>query len=259
MDPHNTMDDKAFDLATAMANLYKTMVYYVSLPPRTHQESDTYWDPTIDPDGQSRNRLKEEEAKAYLANISQELEFIEGLTPGKILDVGCGPGWLLSAINPGWDKYGIEPSRIAGTIASAHANIEIGTFENAIIESEAFDLIVMYHVVEHMKNPVNTLKSVRSMLGAKGHMILGTPDFDSGAARRYGTNYRLLHDPTHISLFSNDSMHRLLRDIGFKIQKVEYPFFETSYFTRKPLLNLLSPHGISPPFYGNFMTFYCTV
>jgi SAM-dependent methyltransferase len=253
------MDKNTFNLTRAMATLYKTMDYYVSLPPRAHQEPDTYWSPTTDPDGHSRNRLNEEESRGYLANIRQELKFIEGLKPGKILDIGCGPGWLLSAVDPAWEKYGIEPSRTAGAIAAAHAHIEIGNFEDAVSDNKAFDLIVMYHVIEHMQNPVDALKSVHSMLYPKGHLILGTPDFDSGAARRYEANYRLLHDPTHISLFSNDSMHRLLRDIGFKIEKVEYPFFDTSYFTRKSLLRLLSPHGISPPFYGNFMTFYCTV
>lgn len=251
------MDDKTFNLTAAMANLYKTMDYYVSLPPRALQDSDNYWSQTIDPDGQSRNRLQE--AQAYLANIKEELEFIEGLEPGKILDVGCGPGWLLSAIDPGWDKYGIEPSRKAGAIAASHANIEIGTFEDADVKNKTFDLIVMYHVIEHMKNPVDALRSAQSMLRPEGHMVLGTPDFDSGAARRYGANYRLLHDPTHISLFSNDSMHRLLRDVGFKIDNVAYPFFDTAYFNRRTLLNLLSPSGISPPFYGSFMTFYCTV
>jgi len=260
MDPHNTLktiDDTPFNLPMAMANLYKTMDYFVALPPRTHQEPDTYWDPKVDPDGQSRNRLKE--AQTYVSNIREELKFIGRLTPGKVLDIGCGPGWLLSAIDPAWDKYGVEPSRTAGSITATHANIEIANLEDADIQSKPFDLIVMYHVVEHLQNPVDALKAIRSMILPKGHMILGTPDFDSGAARRYGTNYRLLHDPTHISLFSNDSMHRLLRDIGFKIQKVEYPFFDTSYFTRQTLLNLLSPQGISPPFYGNFMTFYCTV
>ena len=72
-----------------------------------------------------------------------------------------------------------------------------------------------------------------------------------------GNNYRLLNDPTHISLFSNDSMHRFLRDHGFKIDQVEYPFFNTRYFTKNNLNDLFNTSRVSPPFYGNFMTFYC--
>ena len=86
---------------------------------------------------------------------------------------------------------------------------------------------------------------------------MATPDFDSGCARQFGPNYRLLHDPTHISLFSNDSMHRFLRDHGFKIFRADYPFFETRYFTKENLIRLFDTGEVSPPFYGNFMTFYC--
>ena len=95
--------------------------------------------------------------------------------------------------------------------------------------------------------------------GADGVFILGTPNFDSGAARRYGNKFRLLNDPTHISLFSSDSMHRCLRDLGFFIEKVEYPYFDTYWFTKENLLKLLNPNTISPPFYGSNMTFFCKI
>ena len=92
-----------------------------------------------------------------------------------------------------------------------------------------------------------------------GIILLGTPDFDSGCARLFGNNYRLLNDPTHISLFSNDSMHRFLRDHGFTIDYVEYPFFNTRHFTEDNLKALFNTSKVSPPFYGNFMTFYCQI
>ena len=88
-------------------------------------------------------------------------------------------------------------------------------------------------------------------------IFLGTPDFDSGCARLFGAKYRLLHDPTHISLFSNESMFRFLRDNDYKISKVHYPYFETRFFNSDNLLRLLDRNNISPPFYGNFMTFFC--
>ncbi len=115
----------------------------------------------------------------------------------------------------------------------------------------------MHHVIEHMADPVTNLEFGCRILKPGGHLILSTPDFDSGCARRFGANYRLLHDRTHISLFSNDSMHRFLRDYGFQILRADYPFFETRHFTEESLLRLFDPNKISPPFYGNFMTFYC--
>ena len=86
--------------------------------------------------------------------------------------------------------------------------------------------------------------------------LVGTPNFDSAAARRYGNNFRLLHDDTHVSLFTEDSMHRLLRDCGFKIAKVEYPFFETKFFNKADILKVLDTDILSPPMHGSVMTFF---
>ena len=245
-----------FNLAVAMQQLYETGDYFAPLPSRADSNVDTYWTQAVDPDGRARDRFAERES--YLANITTELEYIAALSPGRILDIGCGPGWLLSAIDPGWDLQGIEPSPAAAELAAQHAKIHTGPLEGAPFTSASFDLIVMYHVIEHLDDPVAAINKVYDLLVKGGHLIIGTPDFDSGAARRYGARYRLLAAPTHISLFSNDSMHRLLRDHGFNIRRVDYPYFDTAYFNEENLLRLLDQQGTSPPFYGNFMTFYCT-
>ena len=108
-----------------------------------------------------------------------------------------------------------------------------------------------------MEKPEEEIKNIQRILKPEGILILGTPDFDSGCARLFGENYRLLHDKTHISLFSNDSMQRFLRDNNFGIFRTEYPFFETRFFTKENLMKLFDTIIISPPFYGNFMTFFC--
>ena len=111
-------------------------------------------------------------------------------------------------------------------------------------------------MIEHLEKPERDIKEVRRILKPGGVLILSTPDFDSGCARLFGKNYRLLNDATHISLFSNDSMLRFLRDNGFKIFSADYPFFKTRFFTEENLKKLLDTSQISPPFYGNFMTFF---
>jgi hypothetical protein len=88
-------------------------------------------------------------------------------------------------------------------------------------------------------------------------LIVGTPNFDSACARRFGERYRLLHDQTHISLFSRESLDRFLWDHGFFVERVEFPYFETRYFTTENFERLKDKDGVSPPFYGNIMTFYC--
>jgi SAM-dependent methyltransferase len=216
---------------------------------------DNYWTGITDPDGCQRNQVVER--GQHLGDIKQELEFINSLSPGRLLDIGCGLGFLLSGVNAGWLKMGVEISSFATKHARKWGQIFEGDLECARFPNDHFDLVVMHHVIEHIENPTKIIKEVYRILKCGGSLIVGTPDFDSGCARRFGANYRLLHDQTHISLFSSDSMHRFLRDHHFHIDKVEYPFFETRFFAKEMLLRLFNTDHVSPPFYGNFMTFYC--
>jgi phosphoheptose isomerase len=215
---------------------------------------EAYWGTVVDPDGNVRDRRKEREQ--HLDDIREELAFLNSLPPGRILDVGCGLGFLLSALSPAWDKHGVEISGFAAAHAREWATVHIGTLQDARYPTAFFDVLVMHHVIEHVEDPVPALLEAYRILRPGGVLVLGTPDFDSGCARRFGENYRLLHDPTHVSLFTNDSMHRFLRDHGFVIDRVEYPFFDTRHFTPDNLLRLFDTTKVSPPFYGNFMTFY---
>lgn len=222
-------------------------------PTKPIDYEESYWGTIVDPDGNVRDRLQEQ----YLDDLKQELTFLNNLEPGRILDVGCGLGYLLSALRNEWEKYGVEVSRFAAQHAQVWGNIFVGELHEAHFPDEYFDVVIMHHVIEHMEDPISVILEVRRILKPGGILLLGTPDFDSGCARRFGSNYRLLQDDTHVSLFTNDSMHRFLRDHGFIIDRVEYPFFDTRHFTPENLMRLFDISQISPPFYGNFMTFYC--
>lgn len=230
-------------------------IYFVRRAPATPPNyEETYWGKIEDPDGNRRDRLQEREQ--YLDDMKAELAFLNNLPGGRILDVGCGPGFLLSALDSKWDRYGTEISKFAAEHARPHGRIFYGRLEDAAYPSGHFDAVVFHHVIEHLDDPLRTLREIRRVLRPGGRLVLGTPDFDSGCARLFGPRYRLLHDQTHVSLFSQESTYRLLRDEGFVIEKVDCPYFSTRHFTKENLLRLFDKQGISPPFYGNFMTFY---
>jgi len=231
-------------------------VYFIRLSQtKIPDYEEEYWSTIKDPDGKIRNRTKEQ--KLYLEDINNELNFLNSLPGGKILDAGCGLGFLLSGLDPKWERYGVEVSNFAAKHAKTFGRIFQGELKDAAFSSKHFDAIVFYHVIEHLDDPLKTLREIRRILRPGGWLVLGTPDFDSGCARLFGSQYRLFHDKTHVSLFTCESMHRLLRDEGFVIKEVDYPYFSTRHFTKKNLLRLFDRQGISPPFYGNFMTFYC--
>lgn len=215
----------------------------------------SYWrEEIVDPDGYVRHRFEEREQ--YLVDREDERQWIRSLEPGWVCDVGCGPGWWLADMPRGWRCVGVDPCQTAARLAKENGIIVYPTtLAEACLPKEAFDLVVHYHVIEHVDNPLQELLEVKRILKHQGWLLLGTPDFNSPCAKRFGDNYRMLHDPTHISLFTRESMHRMLRDNGFVVRDVSYPFPDR-YATHETWDRWHETDRVSPPWPGNWMTFY---
>lgn len=210
-----------------------------------------YWGKVKDPDGNLRDMLSEEERKKQIEDMKSIIGKLNGFSGGKILDVGCGPGFLLSAVNSQWDKYGVEISAVALDHAKAFAKVRRGEFPYLNYASDYFDVVVMNHVVEHLTDPVVYVQECYRVLKPEGIFIIATPDFDSGCARWFGKNYRMLCDKGHVSLFTSFSLIKMLEELDFEILEIEYPFFEGRWFTKENLLRMFDRSKVSPPFYGN--------
>jgi len=255
------MSKRFHNLDTKIASLISSKKYFVSIPPaRKVSYEEDYHNIAIDPDGKKRFLLKEK--KFFFKKNKHVINFLKKSKPGKIIDVGCGLGWFLSSINSSWDKYGIDVSEFAVKNASKYCKAEKIDLEKFLITNKyksKFDYVIFSHVIEHLKNPVFVLKNLKKLLKKNGTLLLETPDFDSPAYRLFKNKFRLLNDPTHISLFTLDSMTRALRDNGFVIKKIEFPFFKTDYFNKNNLLKLINykKEKVSPPFYGSVMFFLC--
>ena len=247
---------KNININEKIQNLYINKKYYYKLNPRK-LKTNNYWKVSIDPEGKKRLRTSKKEFINFNFNQKYLVDFINNQKPLKLLDIGCGIGYLLSNISDKHKKFGMEIDKSTYEIASRFAEISIGELKKINYQENFFDLIVCHHVIEHVAKPEFMIREIKRILKNKGILAIGTPDFDSAAARRYKNKYRLLDDPTHISLFSNDSMHRFLRDNNFDIFRTEYPYFDTKYFSKKNLIAMKNKNTISPPFYGNFMTFFC--
>ena len=218
-----------------------------------------------DPDGKVRDLSNEVDKK--IKDLSNEIKFIKKrynkYKKKRIIDLGSGFGFFLKAFNNQWEKVGIELSDLASQNSKKWAKIFKIDLEKKIEKKiintlGKFDVVFSYHVIEHLKKPEVFIENARQLLKDKGHFILGTPNFDSACARRFKNKYRFFKDKTHISYFSENSLFRLLEDFGFKVEYVDYPFFETDHFKKINLNKLFSTNQISPAFYGNIMTFYCT-
>ncbi len=230
---------------------------YFRTRPSTSIENDyekKYWGKVTDPDGVVRDRTQERDKR--IKECKQEIDYINNLEPSKILDIGCGLGFLLSGINDKWKKYGLEVSSFAAERANKYGKIFCGNLREADYEPDYFDVVVLYHVIEHMNEPAKELQEVKRILKPYGKLIVATPDFECGLAGIFGSKFRLLHDKTHISLFGTMGLYRMLTDLHFEVEKISYPYFDTEHFTKENLLRLFDADKISPPFYGNVVTLY---
>ena len=242
---------KISNINLEVRKLLKTKKFYVKYNRGKNKPFEKNYHGIIkDPDGKIRNLINEKSYK--ISQLKHILNYLKNIKPGKILDVGCGHGWMLSALNKKWKKFGIDISKFASINASKYGNIFTGDIKN--YKEKKFDVVTALHVIEHIKKPEELIKKIFKILKKKGILILETPDFDSAAARRYGKNFRLLFDKTHISLFSQDSLIRMVRKYGFDLIDIYYPYFETPFFNKKNLLKILNKNTISPPFYGSVIT-----
>ena len=231
--------------------------YYEKIIVENKEYEESYWGVVTDPDGKVRNLCDEREK--FLANVKSEVEFINALPPSKIIDVGCGLGFLLSAIDDKHQKFGLEISKYASELAKKYATIYDKPLEALDIEENSFDVVISHHVIEHVDSPESFLTQISKILSTNGTLILSTPDFASVCARLYKENYRMLFDKTHVNLFSFESLKNMLVDFGFDVVDVEFPYFDTEYFNEKNVQKMLdfNKSEISPACWGNFMTLYC--
>lgn len=246
------------DVNSKIRKLYYNKKYYFSFNRKVNKKN--YWSLKKDPDGKIRDRLKnhKKEKSLFIQNNISLIKQIYKLKVKNFIDVGCGPGYLLSNFQNIMDVYGIEKDTNAIKIAERYGKIFNFDLDKPFEIKKKFDLVVCYHLIEHIKKPENLIKNLKKIIKPKKYIIIGTPDFDCYMARKFKNKFRLLNDLTHVSLFSLDSILRFLRDFNFEIVNVDFPFENTKYFTRKSFkkafCKVSKDNLVSPPFYGNFIT-----
>jgi len=160
----------------------------------------------------------------YLTYRSR-LNIIPFTGEGKLLDIGCGNGRYLSALQKlGWQTYGIEQNPGSSEYARTelHLKVETGDLLNYEYKDRFFDVITMWHSLEHLYEPIPTLNEVKRILKDDGLLVIAVPNVDSFAAKVFKENWYQLEIPIHLIAFSPDSITRMLDSAGFKVKKIYY-------------------------------------
>jgi 2-polyprenyl-3-methyl-5-hydroxy-6-metoxy-1,4-benzoquinol methylase len=164
----------------------------------------------------------------YLDNADvREAQFRERLQlltnfaqmPGRLLDYGCAVGLFVKvAKEAGWNARGYERSPWAAEYGRARFGVDITVADGEVdpFERNAFDVVTLWDVLEHLKDPSGVLGLVNHWLTPGGFLALNTVNSSSLGARIAGASWRHLVPPQHLQFFSKESLLRLLANAGFR-------------------------------------------
>lgn len=161
-----------------------------------------------------------------------------------LLDIGAGTGSFLESANyNGWETYGIEPNKKARDLA---INKGLELKENIdLLEKQDFQVITLWHVLEHLPNLNLQINKIASLLNEDGTLILAVPNFQSYDAKYYKEYWAAYDVPRHLSHFSQLSIRKLFAQNGMKVVKIRPMIFDSFYVS---LLSEKYKHGK-----GNFL------
>ena len=148
-----------------------------------------------------------------------------------VLDIGCGTGEFLNACKQnGWNVTGIEPSEVARKHAKENFGIEPLTPEKLFeISEKKFNVITMWHVLEHVHQLHKTIEQINKLLINDGALIVAVPNCNSFDAKKYGEHWAAYDVPRHIYHFTKRDIEKLFSGFGYKLQEV-FPMKFDSYY-----------------------------
>jgi 2-polyprenyl-3-methyl-5-hydroxy-6-metoxy-1,4-benzoquinol methylase len=136
---------------------------------------------------------------------------------GKLLDIGCGTGNFLEVCaDKGWNIEGVEPGELARAQAkSLNPTAKIEAELEAIVGK--FDIITMWHVLEHVHALNPYLKKIYDLLEQDGKLIIAVPNNESFDAHHYGESWAAYDVPRHLYHFTNDTIKKALKKNGMHL------------------------------------------
>jgi SAM-dependent methyltransferase len=155
------------------------------------------------------------------------LRWCRGLpADANILDVGCGDGFHLRLLRefgqPGWKLEGVDADERAVTPArKSGLTIHHGNVETANLPLSAYHLILLVMTIEHLPDPLGTMRSIARLLAPGGRVVVvtdnvGSPDFSLFGGRHWGG----YHFPRHTYLFDRSTLVKLGTAVGLSVERV---------------------------------------
>ena len=169
-------------------------------------------------------------------SLRRKLKLINKLigNKGHLLDVGCGTGDLLSVCEKdGWQISGTEPSKKARELAvnkiTSKERIKENLSEFSDRDKSKFDIITMWHVLEHVPNLLEYIEKLKELLTQDGYLIVAVPNFKSYDAVHYKEFWAAYDVPRHLWHFSKKSIEHIFGQKNFEVVNTQPLIFDSFY------------------------------
>lgn len=164
-------------------------------------------------------------------NFRKRVRMLEkSVKGGKLLDIGCGPGYFLAALDKNkWEKFGLDGSNFAvehaRNLLGPDGTIYLGDLREVALTNEKYDVATMFDVIGHLADPKTYLQVTNQILKPAGWLLIQLPNFHSPWHRfnyYLSMHYRVnrLHLPTIVNRFTLPTLTRLLKAVGFEVVRV---------------------------------------
>ncbi len=159
----------------------------------------------------------------YVKNLYFKIP--RSVTEGKVMDVGCGNGGYIMLLKKmGWEVYGIDISTNALEKIKQDAKTHVLTGE--LIEQDLpenkFDLVTMWHSLEHMRDPREILRKIYSITKPGGKLLICVPNYANVIAKLFRQRWFALDLPRHLFHFTPAMLKKMLLSAGFRVSSIRY-------------------------------------
>ena len=148
--------------------------------------------------------------------------------PHLLLDIGCGTGEFLESLDSSkFDGYGCEVNE-SGYKSCIKKGLIVykGELHNIDFRGKKFDVVTLWHVLEHIEDPVKLFRKIREILSKDGILLFQVPNTDSLGFRIGKEWWFHMDSPRHLALYNKKSLRELCKVTGFEITSVKNEFYD---------------------------------
>lgn len=164
---------------------------------------------------------------------------------GRLLDFGCGGGSFLERMaSQGWSVTGIDSSPVAVATVRRQLGLNalVGSLPHAELEPGSFDVITMWHSLEHVHRPMAALEAAHELLAPGGQLLVAVPNIASLPFKWFGPSWFALDVPRHLTHFTPITLTKMLELARFRSIHIR-PIRHSDWLRSSAQLACAKPHA----------------